>query len=160
MKLFRAMLISVFTLLPIAAAAQGFKVAFGDLQQDTALPVEVTADSLSVNQNDGSAVFEGTVAIVQGEMRMTADKVNVHYHPETRGIARLLAEGNVLIVQGADAAEAQKADYSIEDGTILMTGAVTLIQTTNTITADTMRLNLADNTAQMTGRVKTILRTE
>lgn len=160
MNLFRAMLITALTLLPIAVAAQGFKVAFGELQQDTALPVEVTADSLSVNQNDGSAVFEGAVAIIQGDMRMTADKVNVHYHPETRGIARLLAEGNVLIVQGEDAAEAEQADYSIEDGTILMTGAVTLVQTSNTITADKMLLNLANNTAQMTGRVKTILRTE
>jgi lipopolysaccharide export system protein LptA len=147
-------------LAPMSGSAQGFQVGFGQLQQDTGLPVEVTAESLSVNQSDGSAVFEGKVDVSQGEMRMTADKVNVHYNQETKAIARLVAEGNVLLVQGPDAAEANEATYSIDDGTVVMSGNVTVVQETTTITADKMRLNLTANTAQMTGNVKTVLKSQ
>jgi len=158
--LFRALAVSLMALAPMSGMAQGFQVGFGQMQQDTGLPVEVTAESLSVNQSDGSAVFEGKVDVSQGEMRMTADKVNVHYNQETKAIARLVAEGNVLLVQGPDAAEANEATYNIDDGTVVMTGNVTVVQDTTTITADQMRLNLAANTAQMTGNVKTVLKSQ
>lgn len=160
MILIRALAFSLLATAPIAGMAQGFQVGFGQMQQDTGLPVEVTAESLSVNQSDGSAVFEGKVDVSQGEMRMTADKVNVHYNQETKAIAKLVAEGNVLLVQGPDAAEANEAVYSIDDGTVVMTGNVTVVQDTTTITADKMRLNLTANTAQMTGNVKTVLKSQ
>ena len=54
------------------AQAQGTEIAFGTVQQDTSLPVEVSADALSVSQNDGSALFTGNVIIGQGEMRLSA----------------------------------------------------------------------------------------
>ncbi len=156
----RMLLLVAMILFPAASMAQGFQVAFGQMQQDTELPVEVDADNLSVNQNDGSAVFTGNVSIVQGEMRLTADKVNVHYQAETRTIARLVATGDVLLVQGPDVAEADAAEYSIESGNVHMTGNVMVLQEATTITADEMTVNLADNTAHMHGRVKTILRSE
>lgn len=160
MFLYRALLISVLALAPGLSVAQGLQLGFGQSQQDTGLPVEVTADSLSVNQSDGSAVFEGNVDISQGDMRMTADKVNVHYLPDNSGIDKLVAKGNVLLVQGPDAAEANEAIYTIESGDVVMSGNVTVIQAATTISADRMVLNLENNTAQMTGRVKTVLKTE
>lgn len=156
----RTLLILTLGLFPVLASAQGLKVGFGSMQQDSDLPVEVTADSLSVNQNDGSAVFSGNVKISQGEMHMTADKVNVHYAEGQAGIARLIAEGDVLLVQGTDAAEAQKAIYSIEDGSVKMSGNVMVVQEATTITADSMTVDLNSNTAQMHGQVKTILRNQ
>ena len=160
MNLVRALLLLAVTMIPVASLAQGFKVGFGNMQQDSSLPVEVTADSLSVNQTDGSAVFSGNVKIIQGDMRMTADQVNVHYHTETRGIAKLVATGDVLLAQGGDVAEAQMAEYSIDDGAVRMSGDVMVLQETNTITADEMVVDLRNNSAQMSGRVKTILRSE
>ncbi|MGR3712424.1 MAG: lipopolysaccharide transport periplasmic protein LptA [Shimia sp.] len=156
----RALLILAISLFPAFALAQGLQVGFGNMKQDSALPVEVEAESLSVNQNDGSAVFTGNVKIVQGEMRMNADKVNVHYQSDAAGISRLVAEGNVLLVQGTDIAEAQKAEYNIDDGSVHMTGNVMVVQEVTTVTADEMIVNLNDNTAQMRGQVKTILRNE
>ncbi|SFL06713.1 lipopolysaccharide transport periplasmic protein LptA [Shimia haliotis] len=156
----RALLIMAVSFFPAFASAQGIKVGFGDMKQDSSLPVEVTAESLSVNQNDGSAVFSGDVKITQGAMHMTADKVNVFYQEGQVGIARLVAEGNVLLVQGSDAAEAQKAEYSIENGSVVMSGDVMVVQQATTITADSMSVNLNDNTAQMHGQVKTILRNQ
>ncbi|CUH51583.1 MULTISPECIES: lipopolysaccharide transport periplasmic protein LptA [Shimia] len=160
MPLFRLLMMILLALTPVAGTAQGLQLGFGKSEQDTGLPVEVTAESLSVNQSDGSAVFEGKVDISQGDMRMTADQVNVHYTDDNQAIERLVAAGNVLLVQGTDAAEADEAVYSIESGNVVMTGNVTVLQAATTISADKMILNLNNNTAQLVGRVKTVLKSE
>lgn len=160
MVLYRALLITVLAFAPAAGMAQGLQLGFGQSQQDTGLPVEVTAESLSVNQSDGSAVFEGNVDISQGDMRMTAERVNVHYLADNSGIDKLVATGRVLLVQGPDAAEADEAVYTIANGDVVMSGNVTVNQAATTISADRMVLNLKNNTARMTGRVKTVLKSE
>lgn len=137
--------------------AQGTNVAFGTFQQDSDLPVEVTADNLSVDQETGIAIFTGNVLIGQGEMRLSAPRVLVVYREEQQGIERMEATGGVTLVSGPDAAESDRADYSIVDGVIVMTGNVLLDQGPNALSADRMTVQLADGTAQMQGRVKTII---
>jgi len=137
--------------------AQGTNVAFGTLAQDTDLPVEVTAQNLSVNQETGEAIFTGDVLVGQGEMRLSAPRVLVIYLADQKGIERLEATGGVTLVSGPDAAESERADYSISDGTIVMTGRVLLDQGPNALSADKMTVQLSDGTAQMSGRVKTII---
>ncbi|SFE17597.1 lipopolysaccharide export system protein LptA [Sulfitobacter brevis] len=160
MKNFKTLLFSVVASLIFSqAGAQGANVAFGTIRQDTSLPVEVTADNLSVENATGTAIFTGNVAIGQGEMRLTAARVLVVYRAEQKGIARLEATGGVTLVSGEDAAESERADYNIDDGTIVMTGNVLLAQGASALSADKMSIRLEDGTAQMTGRVKTILQT-
>ncbi len=137
--------------------AQGANVAFGSLKQDTSLPVEVTADSLSVNQENGTAIFTGNVLIGQGEMRLVAPKVLVVYKKDSKGIDRLEATGGVTLVSATDAAEAARADYDIDAGVVVLSGDVLLTQGNNALTAAKMVINLKSGTAQMGGRVKTVL---
>jgi lipopolysaccharide export system protein LptA len=144
-------------LLPLGALAQQGSVAFGAVKADPSLPVEVTSDSLDVNQADGSAEFLGNVVVVQGEMKLAADKVLVIYKTEQKGIERLEALGSVLLVSGPDAAEAERAEYTIDSGTIVMTGNVLLNQPAGTLASERLVVNLTSGTAQMDGRVKTIL---
>ena len=54
------------------AFAQAANIALGTGAFDTSLPVEVTADQLSVDQSNGRAVFDGNVLVVQGEVRLSA----------------------------------------------------------------------------------------
>jgi lipopolysaccharide export system protein LptA len=159
-KSLRIFILPFFLLLPMAPVlAQGTNVAFGTIRQDTDQPVEVTADNLSVDQATGTAVFTGNVMIGQGEMRLSAPRVLVVYLAEQKGIERLEATGGVTLVSGTDAAEAERADYSITEGTIVMTGSVLLDQGPNALSADKMTVQLSDGTAQMAGRVKTIIQT-
>jgi lipopolysaccharide export system protein LptA len=137
--------------------AQSASIAFGTIKADPSLPVEVTADALDVNQTDGSAQFKGNVLVIQGVMRLSADTVVVSYKPEQKGIDQLEAIGNVILVNGPDAAEAERAKYTIDSGTVVMTGNVLLSQGNSTLTSNQMVVNLNTGTAQMTGRVKTIL---
>ncbi|MEM6758808.1 MAG: lipopolysaccharide transport periplasmic protein LptA [Pseudomonadota bacterium] len=139
------------------ASAQGTNVAFGAIQQDTDAPVEVTADELAVDQATGQATFTGNVVIGQGDMRLSAPRVLVVYTEGQTGIDRMEATGGVTLVSGPDAAEAQRADYSVTDGVIVMTGNVLLAQGQSALSAERMTVNLDDGTARMQGRVRTIL---
>jgi len=159
-KLFPAALALVcLPLLLVAsmAVAQGARVAFGDSGQDRDAPVEVTSESLNVNQNDNTAVFEGDVVVAQGEMRLAAPRVLVVYLEDQSGIERLEATGGVTLVSGEDAAEAARADYNITTGMIELRGDVLLVQGESAITGDEMLVDTEAGTARVMGRVRTVL---
>ncbi len=142
---------------------QGAEVAFGGLSHDNTLPVEVTADSLRIEQATGIAVFSGSVLVGQGEMRLQADEVEVTYGREGEAsgrIQRVKAAGNVTLTNGAEAAEAAAAEYDISTGLVLMEGDVLLTQGPNALSGQKLRIDLTTGVAQMEGRVQTIFRPE
>ena len=155
--LITACLITVFSGF---ALAQGTQVAFGTIQDNSGLPVEITADALAVDQASGEAVFTGNVVIVQGEMRLSAQRVLVEYRDEPQGISRVEATGDVILISGADAAESEQAEYNVDDGPIVMTGNVLLAQGLSALTADKLTVQVESGTAQMSGRVKTVIQPE
>ena len=132
-------------------------VDLGGIEVDTSAAIEVTADSLSVDQDSGRAVFDGNVIIVQGDLRLTAGQVEVIYGTDTSQIARLVASQGVTFVTADEAAEAQSADYDIDTGLLVLTGDVLLTQGPSAISAGQMTINVTDGTASMEGRVRTIL---
>ncbi|RGP37374.1 lipopolysaccharide transport periplasmic protein LptA [Pseudotabrizicola alkalilacus] len=150
----RALCLAAVFALP--AVAQQANIRFGGLQQDSSLPVEVTSDSLSVDQGSGAAVFTGNVMAKQGDMRLTAENIRVEYTSDGDGIDRLIATGNVTLVSPTDAAEASEAVYTIASGTVVMTGDVLLTQGRAAISGQELTVNLQDGTGTMTGGVKTV----
>jgi lipopolysaccharide export system protein LptA len=151
---------AVLAALPGLAAAQGAEVSFGILGHDASLPVEVTADSLSVNQADGTAIFKGNVVVGQGDMRLAAGEVRVIYASGTASrIERLEATGGVTLASGTEAAESREAVYSVDGGQIVMTGDVVMTQGQNAISGQKLTLSLEAGTGVMEGRVRTILQT-
>lgn len=158
MSVLRVFWVCVLSILPVLAVAEGTQIAFGGLRQDPNAPVEITADDLSVNQSDGTAVFSGNVVIDQGTMHLSASKVRVAYKEDGDGIERLIASGGVILVSDQDAAEANTAEYSIKDGTIIMSGDVLLTQGQSAFSAQRMTVDIDAGTAHMSGRVKTVLK--
>ena len=146
---------------PIRTAFQKAMSNFDELYTGSTSDVDslIAGAGISVDQATGKAVFDGNVLIGQGALRLSAQKVEVVYRATVEGIASLTATGSVTLVSGADAAEAERADYNIDSGTIVMTGNVLLTQGPSALTAQKMTVNLKDGTARMSGRVKTILQT-
>ena len=139
--------------------AQAEDLAFGAARSDGNAPVDVSADALSVSQNDGTATFSGNVVVTQGEMILSAANVLVVYKEDSKKIASLDATGGVTLVSGPDAAEAQKAIYNIDAGTVLLSGNVLLSQGENVMSGDRITINLDAGTAEIGGRVRTTLQT-
>ena len=131
-------------------------VNLGGISADPSAPVEITADNLSVDQDTGTAIFQGNVVLGQGDLRLSAARVQVVYDGTGGGISSLKASGGVTFVTATEAAESENADYDLDAGTLIMSGNVLLTQGPSAISADTMRVNLSDGSAQMEGRVRTI----
>ena len=116
---------------------------------DSSLPIEITADSLEVHQDRRVAVFSGRVQAVQGEMRLRADEVVVHYREGAEGeraeagsISRIDADGRVFFSSPEATAEGQRGVYDVDQSTITLTGSVVLARGDNVIRGGHLVLNL------------------
>ncbi|MFQ1700408.1 LptA/OstA family protein [Loktanella agnita] len=132
-------------------------INLGGMTVDRSSAIEVTSESLSVDQETGTAVFIGNVIIGQGDMRLSAGRVEIVYAEATSEIARLVATEGVTFATASEAAEAQSADYDIATGLLTLSGEVLLTQGPSAVSAERMIVNVDDGTAQMEGRVRTVL---
>lgn len=143
-----------------SALAQGATVPFGGLDLGENATVEVTADSLGIDQSSGKAVFSNNVVVGIQNMRLSADKVEVGYNADGGGtISSLLATGHVVFTNGIEAAESDEARFDVVTNTILMSGNVILTQGENALSSQRLRIDLQAGTALLEGRVQTIFQT-
>ncbi len=156
MHFIRAILFAGLAFAPLSLAAQGTSIALGGINADPTAPVEITAESLTVDQDTRSAVFAGNVVIGQGAMRIAAANVRVAYSDETGQVAQLLATGGVTFVTATEAAEAETADYDLTSGLLTLRGNVLLTQGASAMSAGQMTFDLKAGTAQMQGNVRTV----
>lgn len=161
-RFLRAGLLSCFAVLcALGVAAQ--ESPFGSFKHDASQPIEVTADSLSVNQTQQVATFKGNVVVGQGTMRLTANEMQIFYDAdnaaedsETGRIRLLKALGGVFLSNGTEAAEGDWAEYDVIDGIITMGGDVLLTQGENAIAGESLWIDLNAGIGEITGRVKTV----
>lgn len=161
MPLTRLLFAAVLALVPSAVLAQGANVALGGLAFDNSAPIEVSADNLSVDPDDGSAVFEGNVVVAQGDLRLAASLIRVEYATDADGnrlpsIGRVSATGGVTFVNGPDAAEASEAVYSVDDSSLVLSGDVLLSQGENIVSGDELFVDLEAGTGRIEGGVRTV----
>ncbi len=138
--------IAALTAAALAAAAMGPARAEIGAGYDTSLPIEITADSLELQQEAQIAVFRGNVDAVQGELNLRADQLIVHYrtNSENQNSIRLIeANGNVFLSSPTEMAQGEQGVYDIDADTILLTGAVVLIRGENIIRGDRLEMDLA-----------------
>lgn len=154
---FILMFAATVALAPVHATAQAV-LTFAERGHDGALPVEITADSLSVNRTDGTAVFTGNVKVAQGDLRLEGDNISVFYAADGSTVTRLEAKGSVFLSTGFEAAEAAEAVYDVASGNVSMAGDVILTQGPNALAGERLRIDLNTGAADMQGRVRTVIR--
>jgi lipopolysaccharide export system protein LptA len=127
---------------------------------DADQPVEITSDSLSVDQATNTATFRGSVVVGQGMLRLAADAVEVQYGEGPDGatsVEEIRASGSVTVTNGEEAAEGALAVYRVEAGTIEMAGDVIVTQGPNAVSGDRLSIDLTGGLATIEGRVQTIV---
>jgi lipopolysaccharide export system protein LptA len=151
-------LIPVVVTCAVSAAAQTTQFPFGGGSHDASQPVEITSNALSLDQAAGTATFTGDVLVGQGDLRLSAERIDVYYAEMegTSTISRMIATGNVTLTNGLESAEAEEATYSVADGLVEMRGSVVLLQGSNVLSSDSLRLDLTAGTGLLEGRVQTI----
>ena len=148
--------IALFALLLINPAIAQTNIDLGGITTDPNAAVEVAADSLSVDQDTGTAIFDGNVVIGQGDLRIAAGRAEVVYDGASGNIASFAASGGVTFATATEAAEAQNATYDLTNGQLVLTGEVLLTQGPSALSADRMTIDVETGNAQMEGRVRTV----
>ena len=142
-------------------AAQNVQISFGSSLRLENSALEITADSLEVNQTTGASIFSGNVVAAQGDMRISAHSLSLSYEDGTadgaRRIGSLTAQGNVTMVTASEAIEAQRAVYDLTAQTLEMTGAVVLVQGPNLLSGERFVADLRAGSGRMIGRVRTVI---
>lgn len=159
-----AVCLAIVSLASIGGAlAQGAQVPFAGLAIGANSTVEIAADSLTIDQESGSAIFSGNVIAGIENMRLSADLVEVVYQTGTGGgmgaVTGLIAKGHVVFTNGEEAAEGDVADLDLDAGIIIMTGNVILTQGQNALSGQKLRIDLNTGSAVIEGRVQTIFQT-
>ena len=157
MKIYLKLFTLGLLLLSTKVFAQNASLSLSGANHDINLPVEITANNLSINQSSSSAIFEGTAYVGQGSLRLSADKIVVRYNQDTGKVTSVEATGKVVFTNGEDIAEAESAIYKIDSGLLSMSGDVLLVQGKSTISGNYLDMDILKNIANLSGNVKTTL---
>lgn len=123
------------------------------LDSDRQQPLELSAQRAEMNNVTGVSVYTGDVVLVQGTMRITADKMTVH---TTAGgdLARVIAEGKSAtfrqLPEGQQEyvnARASHMEYQPQEpGHVLLQGNAVLTQGKNEFKGEAIRYDMQKDT--------------
>jgi len=153
--------LAAFLCFASAAVAQ-IQVGFGGTAHNSSDPIEITSDSLAVDQENGTATFSGNVIVVQGDLRMAAEEIAVVYDLDEQGntqdVREVIGSGGVLITRGTEAAEGERALYQVAEDLLTMNGNVLVTQGTGAVSGDRLVVNMLTGEGTVDGgRVRTVL---
>ncbi len=131
------------------------------LNHDKAKPIEISADSLEVAQEQQIATFQGNVDAVQGDLVLSAETLKVHYAGKnsTAGLAagtggainRIVASGDVILSSPDETAEGDTGIYNVATQLITLTGDVVLTRGDNVLRGERLELDLTTGKSRMVG---------
>ncbi len=114
--------------------------------------VQVTADSFTVEQASGRAVFTGNVVITRDGLSMWAETVTVTYGSGGEGdIDRLEAVGRVRIKTTGQEATGNRAVFDPDAQTLRLSGDVSVVNAQGNVRGPELVIDLARETSVFRG---------
>lgn len=114
-------------------------------QFDHNKPIEITADSLIVTDNQKTGEFIGNVQIIQDQYRLTANRIIIEYSDKKKDdniVKKITAYKNVyLFTNNQKAANAQKMTYDLYSKNLILSDNVLLTYDGNILKGETITLN-------------------
>lgn len=75
---------------------------------------------LVIHYKDQLAVFENEVRVIDPRGEITSDRMEVHFDKDLETIQRVVALGNVRIVQGGNVTQSDRAEYDVKEGKVTL----------------------------------------
>ncbi len=114
-------------------------------------PIEITASRLLADSVKNSVTFEGDVIARQEDMTLFSDRLYAEYAAATGAIERIVADGNVRVVQGDREARSPHAVFYNMEQRIVLSGGADVVQGGNTLKGETVTVYLRENRSVVTG---------
>ncbi len=144
-------IISIFLLFPWPIEA------LGQARLDTSQPITIEADRMETSREQSLVVFTGNVQAVQGNLVINADEMTVLYasatvsseksstenaEPLTQKIDKIVARGNVKIVQEDWVAAGDTMDFNADERIVILAGNAKAWQDQNMVSGEKIVLYL------------------
>jgi len=136
------------------------------LDHDSNQPIEISADSLEVAQEEQIATFAGNVDAVQGDLVLSADRLKVYYEGKSSSIGlaagsgsairQIDAEGNVILSSPEETAEGDHGTYDVSGKLVTLKGEVVLTRGANVIRGDHLEMDLVSGKSRIVGAEATV----
>ena len=176
----------LFAAATATAGAQTFETGFSGLGGESEDPINIESDELEVRDQEGIAIFDGNVIVIQGASKLRASKLIVHYDgggqagkkleggnkpadaeaPKSSGlggggqqISSLEAIGGVVVTSEDQTATGDTGNVDMKTNIMELIGNVTLTQGPNVVNGDKLIVNLDTGNAKVlsNSRVRVLL---
>lgn len=114
-------------------------------------PVIITAQTLTADNKNNTAVFEGTVVAKSGDTAMHSDKMTVFYSESEKKIQKIHAVGNVKVKKKEMTLFSDEAIYLNDDEKIIFTGNPKALEGENVITGKQIIFLIREDRAVVEG---------
>ncbi len=123
----------------------------GGRAASTDQPIDISSNALEVQQAKQVAIFTGQVEAIQGDLRLKADTLKVHYRQKSAApapgkpavktpapaaapaqddsmgsISRIEAIGNVFVSSPTETAQGETGDYDVDKKVVVLVGNVVI----------------------------------
>ncbi len=116
------------------------------------LPITIKSNELSADNKGKTALFTGKVVAKQGDVTIFCDKMTVYYGAIQGDVDKILADGNVRIVQENRTGIAAHAIYESKEGKVTLTGGTPkVMQGTDTVSGEVITYFLDEDRSSVTG---------
>jgi lipopolysaccharide transport protein LptA len=106
----------------------------GSVRAAEAVPTNITADTMMVQQAKQTAVFTGHAVLLRKDFQLHADRLVVHYDPKNNAELRAAeAYGHVRIHHGQMRGTSDEARYSQKKANIILIGHAVLQEPGRTV---------------------------
>jgi lipopolysaccharide export system protein LptA len=112
-------------------------------------PVVITSQTLTANNNNNTAIFEGSVVAKTDDVTMYSDKMTVFYDNSESKVKKIHANGNVKVVREEKALFSNEAIYIEEEEKIIFTGNPKAVDGENVISGTQIIFYLKDDRAEV-----------
>ena len=144
-----ASLVPVFAFLLIT----GHSPSVQGLPDDRLQAIEITADRAERNEREGFTLYTGTVVLVQGSLRVEADRLTIFHDRENAD--RIVAQGEPALLQQRPAldkelvvASANRIVYMRSREMVLLQQAASIEQEGAIVSGDSIRYFMAEQRVQ------------
>ncbi|PIR37762.1 MAG: lipopolysaccharide transport periplasmic protein LptA [Alphaproteobacteria bacterium CG11_big_fil_rev_8_21_14_0_20_39_49] len=113
---------------------------------DSKAPVEITSDTLEIEQNKQKAVFKGNVEAIQSNITIKSDEMLVHYKSgggeSQNSVSKVETVGNVTLKTPKETASSNKGVFDVDKKLITLLGNVSLKSGKNVVKGEKFVYNL------------------
>jgi outer membrane protein assembly factor BamD len=114
-------------------------------------PIEITSERVETYSKENLIIFKGDVTARQKDMVIYADSIEAWMDEGSKGIEKVVADGNVKIQQGLRVGTSQKAVFYNREQRVVLTGNPRAWEGDNTVSGDEIVFDMEKNRVEVKG---------